>query len=72
MSLSRNKKRLVWSRDNYICQICFTKCTTEEVSVDHIFAQKFGGSNEMNNLRTAHKKCNQEKDRNEQVLIYKK
>lgn len=58
-------KRVVFERDNYICQIC--QLPTDPAgrpsddrysTLDHIFPVALGGDDELDNLRTAHRWCN--------------
>jgi 5-methylcytosine-specific restriction endonuclease McrA len=72
MRIKKNTKWRVWNRDRFICQICFTEVTVETRSVDHVIPQHRGGSNDMDNLITAHKSCNHDKGIREEYRVYTK
>ena len=55
----RDKLSIVRERDGYSCVIChklFNK--NSEVTLDHWIPKAAGGSEDVSNLRLAHKKCN--------------
>lgn len=59
------KRRRIYERDGYICQICHepTEPDTDVMhpwhpSLDHIVPRSQGGSDDDDNLRTAHRWCN--------------
>lgn len=59
----RNKRlvvRLLLERDGDMCKLCNKKLGID-ISVDHIYPKSLGGSNDMENLQLAHKKCNSDK-----------
>lgn len=68
--MKSSKKVRVWERDFYVCRYCCKECSLEEVSVDHIIPRISGGTDNMDNLATACKKCNQAKGRREEFKIY--
>lgn len=60
-------RREVYSRDNLICQICFTPCEDRDPniryqplapSLDHIIPWSISQDDSIDNLRTAHLGCN--------------
>lgn len=59
--ISRRKRRQVYARDNFICQLCGNKCFPEDISLDHLVPVSKGGTNDKKNLITAHKSCNERK-----------
>jgi rRNA maturation protein Nop10 len=67
-TMSQKLKYQVWKRDNWICQICFepidenaSRYDPLSRSVDHIIERANGGTNDIDNLRAAHLKCNVER-----------
>lgn len=55
----RELREIVFERDDYTCQYCGV--TNARLECDHIIPVSRGGSNELSNLTTACKKCNQSK-----------
>ena len=51
-------KRLLMERDKGICQICGEPVALVDASHDHLIPRSRGGTNEPNNVRLAHLKCN--------------
>lgn len=54
-------------RDGNKCWICGKKMNRKtnhpmSMSIDHLVQRKYGGSNKLENLRLAHKRCNNERD----------
>jgi len=49
------KRKVVMDRDRHVCQYCGS---IEELTVDHIWPKKKGGSDNISNLITACKNCN--------------
>jgi 5-methylcytosine-specific restriction endonuclease McrA len=66
-------KRNVFTRDDFICQYCGNKVSTN-ASVDHIKPRSLGGKSEWTNTTTACLKCNNMKDSRtcEQAKMYPK
>ncbi len=64
-------RKEIYIRDNYTCNYC--KTTGGRLEIDHIVPYSKGGSNDINNLTTACRKCNrQKKDKSvEEFLIWK-
>lgn len=63
--ISANMRTQVYERDELVCQICFTATdpladsnSGSYPSVDHIVPFSQGGSGRLDNLRTAHRRCN--------------
>ena len=54
----RKTRLLVIARDNGICHICGLFGAD---SVDHVIPHAKGGTDEMTNLKAAHKACNEKK-----------
>ncbi len=67
--LRRTRKIKVWKRDNFRCKYCGLSLRigmsydyrNTDITVDHVIAKSKGGSNEISNLVTACKDCNQMK-----------
>lgn len=59
--IPRKMRLEVYSRDNYICQFCEKKLTTEDLTIDHLIPLSLGGHDEMSNYITCCKSCNQKK-----------
>ena len=63
MAVTGKVKQRVWKRDNWVCCYCYIDCTyntgfSTDATVEHIVSKQDGGSNSMNNLMTACRKCN--------------
>jgi hypothetical protein len=56
-----SRRREVWLRDQGICGICEQPVAFEEMQLDHIIPQSWGGSDEPYNVQPAHALCNQRK-----------
>jgi hypothetical protein len=55
----KDKIKLVKERDGFTCAICFKDFkTNSDVTLDHWIPRSAGGSEDVSNLRLAHKKCN--------------
>ena len=52
------KRKELYKRDQWICQYCGEKVSTENVTLDHFIPRHSGGSNKRENLRTACLMCN--------------
>jgi hypothetical protein len=48
----------VWERDNFTCQHCGSR---RDLTVDHIFPERLGGTITSTNLQTLCRKCNSRK-----------
>lgn len=57
----KGMKKVVGDHDNWICYLCEKKGSYKEMSIDHIKPVSRNGSNELSNLRIAHKECNLKK-----------
>lgn len=51
------RQRLI-ERDGMLCALCGLPMGRRTVTIDHILPKSLGGTNDMANLRLAHKKCN--------------
>lgn len=59
INITREKRRLVYERDELICQLCGTAVIEKsERSLDHLVPVHKGGSDDPENLVLAHKVCN--------------
>lgn len=56
--LDRAKRLRVYSRDGGVCTYCGVAVAPGEFHVDHSVSRKNGGTNHLNNLRTACAPCN--------------
>jgi HNH endonuclease/uncharacterized protein DUF1883 len=56
--LDRGKRLRVYVRDGGVCTYCGTAVAPGEFHVDHSVSRKNGGTNHLNNLRTACAPCN--------------
>lgn len=56
--ITHSLKWKVWKRDNFTCLDCGTQ---DNLSVDHIIPESFGGTLELKNLQTLCKVCNSRK-----------
>lgn len=57
--ITRNKRHLVYVRDNFLCQLCGgAVLDQDERSLDHLIPVYKGGSDDKENLVLAHKACN--------------
>ncbi|MCK5492976.1 MAG: HNH endonuclease [Candidatus Omnitrophica bacterium] len=52
---------LVLKRDNFICQYCGRKSPEAELQIDHMLPKSKGGKNNVDNLITSCRECNQGK-----------
>lgn len=61
--MSPSRRFAVWRRDGFKCTYCLIDATLSDVvlEVDHILAVSLGGSDEIDNLTTACRPCNQMK-----------
>jgi hypothetical protein len=53
--------KLIYKRDNAICQLCHLPAGEGDWDIDHIIPVSFGGQNYPANLRLTHKTCNNER-----------
>lgn len=70
LQLCPKKKRKVWNRDRYMCKYCGCKLTDNTATVDHILSRGNGGGNDMSNLATSCRQCNNLKSQRETIRIY--
>ena len=54
----KRTRALVLARDKHECQLQWPGCTGRATHVDHITPRRFGGSNDVANLRAACGVCN--------------
>ncbi|MCU0537603.1 MAG: HNH endonuclease [Hydrococcus sp. Prado102] len=54
-------KKYVFDRDNYQCQSCGKNNQQTTLNIDHIISLAKGGSNDISNLQTLCRDCNQQK-----------
>ncbi|QDZ39438.1 HNH endonuclease [Euhalothece natronophila Z-M001] len=54
-------REYVFQRDNYQCRSCGKKQTQTALEVDHIIPIANGGSNDISNLQTLCRRCNNQK-----------
>lgn len=58
VSIPHSLKYEVWKRDNFLCKNCGV---SENLSVDHIEPESYGGTLELSNLQTLCRSCNAKK-----------
>lgn len=58
-SSRRNQLERVYTRDDGICYLCKRHVPRELASRDHVVDLSEGGSREDDNVKLAHKKCNE-------------
>lgn len=51
----------IYARDNYRCQYCGTKCTTSDLTYDHVVPRSKGGLTSWENIVSCCYLCNREK-----------
>ncbi len=56
---ARRRIPQIVARDGWVCGICQQPVSPDAVQVDHILALEYGGGEELENLRFAHRSCNQ-------------
>ncbi|MEM7233237.1 MAG: HNH endonuclease [Planctomycetota bacterium] len=54
-------RRNLFRRDQHTCQYCGKKCSTEELSIDHIVPRSRGGPGSWTNCVAACRRCNERK-----------
>lgn len=54
-------RKYVFQRDKYQCQSCGKTSAETELNIDHIIPLASGGSNDISNLQTLCRTCNQSK-----------
>lgn len=54
-------KKYVFERDNYQCKSCGKNDRQTTLNIDHIISLATGGSNDISNLQTLCRDCNQQK-----------
>lgn len=54
-------RKYVFERDRCQCQSCGKTSTETELTIDHIIPLAAGGSNDISNLQTLCRDCNQKK-----------
>ena len=59
--IPRATRLYIFDRDRNTCDMCGESVTEKTRTVDHITPQALGGSNQVSNLRTAHRSCNSQK-----------
>lgn len=50
---------MVWEKHNGVCDICSEPVSRVEMQMDHIVPRAIGGADSLDNLRPAHRVCNQ-------------
>ena len=55
----KEKTQILLKRDGYTCAICHkTLRNRDDITIDHWIPRAAGGSDELDNLKLAHKRCN--------------
>ncbi|MBD2107013.1 HNH endonuclease [Nodosilinea sp. FACHB-13] len=61
ISIPRSVREYVLNRDNHQCKSCGKKSSEVKLQIDHILPLAKGGVNDISNLQTLCKGCNQKK-----------
>ncbi|WP_071517334.1 HNH endonuclease [Geitlerinema sp. PCC 9228] len=61
ISIPKQVRQYVFQRDRYQCQSCGKTATKCQLTVDHIIPLVRGGKNDISNLQTLCRRCNQRK-----------
>lgn len=61
INIPQTVRQYVFQRDKYQCQSCGKTAKETELNIDHIIALATGGSNDISNLQTLCRRCNQQK-----------
>jgi 5-methylcytosine-specific restriction enzyme A len=61
ISIPLEVKKYVFERDKYQCQSCGKTHLEIELTIDHIIPLAKGGSNDISNLQSLCRTCNQQK-----------
>jgi hypothetical protein len=61
MTIDDATKEIVRRRANYLCEYCHSpeRISTTTFTVDHLIPKSLGGSDELNNLALACRRCNE-------------
>lgn len=59
--IPKSVREYVFQRDNYQCRSCGKNQQEITLNIDHIIPLAKGGSNDMSNLQTLCRPCNQQK-----------
>lgn len=57
----RLTRKNIYDRDNYTCQYCGKRFSTEDLNIDHVLPRSRGGKNSWGNLVCSCIKCNRKK-----------
>lgn len=60
--ITKEKRVLIYNRDNFTCYICKNKFKYKELTLDHIVEKSIGGSDSLGNLKTCCSNCNRDKN----------
>ena len=61
MSSNRNRRLVVWHRDDKTCWICKKIIEWDEMTLDHVIPLSKGGARGLHNCKAAHGSCNTER-----------
>jgi len=67
-SVSRELRDRVIARDGLVCQYCKANLMPSEATIDHVVPVSRGGSDDLENLRVACRKCNVKKGAGDAVV----
>jgi HNH endonuclease len=61
MSISEETKRIIRERSQYVCEYCHSseRLSANRFTVDHVIPRSLGGSDEVDNLALACRRCNE-------------
>ena len=62
MPINEETKRAVRERANYLCEYCHSseRLSASRFTIDHITPRSLGGSDELENLALACRRCNEQ------------
>lgn len=61
INIPKSVRKYVFQRDKYQCQSCGKSDREAKLNIDHIIPLATGGSNDISNLQTLCRTCNQKK-----------
>lgn len=66
--VSRSLRARIFARDGYSCVYCGA---TEDLTIDHLVSRALGGTNQLDNLQTLCRTCNEAKGHHlDQPLVF--
>lgn len=59
--MQRNVKRKLYEKKNYTCTYCQEQFNMRDLTIDHVFPKKYGGTAKKSNIAVSCRKCNHKK-----------